>query len=208
MFDFNEANKMLDIDETELCLTSPEVKKNYLEIESIQTAEQAAQKLRASIDIMPLVKMAEGYEIYTVEGATEALSMALQARKLATAMIESKKEITRPQLDFQKAINKLAGDYIEKLTAIEKRLTVKLEQWIEESTDSAYSSGLDAIQVTDGSLKRVNTWCFEVENSPDIPIEYRCVDREGIEKAIKSGIRHIPGVKIFQKQEIKLRVKN
>jgi len=193
MFDFKEANKLL---------TETPVENSLL------TAEQAAQQLRASIDIEPLVKMAEGYEIYTVEGATEALSMALQARKLATAMIESKKEITRPQIDFQKAINKLAGDYIEKLASIEKGLTEKLEQWIEDIGDSAYSSGLDSIQVTDGSLKRVSTWCFDVENIDEVPLEYLCVNHEEINKAIKGGMRNIPGVKIFLKKEVKLRVKN
>lgn len=203
MFDFNEANKLLENDREE------NNENTFLVTENpALTPEQAADQLRASIDIAPLVKKAEGYEISNVEQATQALSMALQARKLATAMIESKKEITRPQLNFQRAINKIAGDYIDKLTAIENNLKDKIESWIDTNTDAAYSSGLDSIQVTDGSLKRVNTWCFEIENTVDIPFEFLCADMEEIDKAIKGGVRSIPGVKIFLKQEIKLRVKN
>lgn len=203
MFDFNEANKLLENDHAD----NSEVIFNVTE-NSVLTPDQAAEQLRASIDIAPLVKKAEGYEISNVEQATQALSMALQARKLATAMIESKKQITRPQLDFQRAINKIAGDYIDKLTSIENNLKDKIESWIDTNTDAAYSSGLDSIQVTDGSLKRVNTWCFEIENTGDVPFEFLCADMEEIEKAIKGGVRSIPGVKIFLKQEIKLRVKN
>ncbi len=208
MFDFQEANKLLESESTELCLTSPEALKIYEEQSNNHKAEQAVEKLRETIKIDGLVKQAEGYEIANVEQATQALSMALQARKLTTALLDSKKEITKPQLDFQRAVNKLVADYTEKLQAIENGLKDKIENWIDTSTEEGFTSGLDSIQVPDGSLKRVTTWEFDVENTADIPFEYLCADQEAITKAIKGGLRHIPGVKIYAKQEVKLRVKN
>lgn len=196
MFDFNAANKLLETPNTsELPNTSI-------------TLDQAVDQLRSSINIEPLVAQAEGYEIDTVEHATQALSMALQARKLATAIQTSKKEITRPQLDFQKAVNKLAGDYLDKLERIENNLKGKIENWIDSNTDYAYSSGLDSIQVPDGSLKRVNRWEFSVTDPDAIPREFMCANFDAIQKCIDGGIRNIPGIEISLKQEIKLRVKN
>jgi hypothetical protein len=200
MFDFEEANKMLESEETEICLPSG----SLLPI----SAQNAIDEIKGKIDIQPLVNQAEGYQIANVEQATQALSMALQARKLVTALIDSKKEITKPQLDFQRAVNKLVADYTEKLQAIENGLKDKIETWIDESTEQGFTSGLDSIQVPDGSLKRVTTWEFDVEDSSEIPFEYMTPDIEGINKAIKGGVRHIPGVKIYTKQEVKLRVKN
>lgn len=200
MFDFEEANKMLESEETEICFPVS----NLLPM----SAQSALDEIKSKIDIQPLVKQSEGYEIANVEQATQALSMALQARKLVTALIDSKKEITKPQLDFQRAVNKLVADYTEKLQSIENGLKDKIEVWIDESTEQGFTSGLDSIQVPDGSLKRVTTWEFDVEDSSEIPFEYMTPDIEGITKAIKGGVRHIPGVKIYTKQEVKLRVKN
>lgn len=200
MFDFEEANKMLESEETEICLPVS----NLLPM----SAQTALDEIKSKIDIQPLVKQAEGYEIANVEQATQALSMALQARKLVTALIDSKKEITKPQLDFQRAVNKLVADYTEKLQSIENGLKDKIEVWIDDSTEQGFTSGLDSIQVPDGSLKRVTTWEYDVEDSSEIPFEYMTPDIEGITKAIKGGVRHIPGVKIYTKQEVKLRVKN
>jgi predicted phage tail protein len=201
MFDFNEANELLKDEGNTLPALANRSAGEY-------TSDQAVKDLKDSIDIQPLIEKAQGYEIANVEQATQALSMALQARKLATALLNSKKEILRPQMDLQQAVNKLVADYRDKLEAIENNLKDKIEHWIDNSTDEAFTSGLDSIQVTDGSLKRVNTWCFEIEDTASIPFEYICADQEAIDKAIKSGVRTIPGVKVFLKQEIKLRVKN
>lgn len=200
MFDFEEANKMLEDEKNEICLPST----NLLPI----SAAQAVELLATKFSIEPLVNQAEGYEIANVEQATQALSMALQARKFVTALIDSKKEITKPQVDFQRAVNKLVADFTDKLQAIENNLKDKIEVWIDDSTEAGFTSGLDSIQVPDGSLKRVTTWEFDVEDSKEIPFEYMTPDIDGINKAIKGGVRQIPGVKIFTKTEVKLRVKN
>lgn len=199
MFDFDKANELLEQEET----ATVEVIGS-----AIEPANKAVDDLKNSINIQPLVEQAQGYQIVNVEGATQALSMALQARKLATALLESKKEILKPQMTLQQAVNKLVADYREKLEEIENNLKDKIEKWIDTNTEQAFSSGLDAIQVPDGSLKRVSTWHFEIENTHDIPFEFICPDHDAIEKAVKAGVRQIPGVKIFSKQEIKLRVKN
>lgn len=207
MFDFEEANKLLD-EQNEVCLTSKESLAIIDKISDQSKVEKALALITDKIDIEPLVAQAEGYEIASVETATQALSMALQARKLVTALIDSKKEITKPQLDFQRAVNKLVADYTEKLQKIEDNLKSKLEGWIDTNTGEGFTSGLDAIQVPDGSLKRVTTWQFDVEDTASIPFEYICADVEAIEKAVKAGVRNIPGVKIYAKTEVKLRVKN
>lgn len=196
MFDFEKANEML------------QANSNENEIIDMNSPEFAVKSLNIEISVQPLVLKAEKYEVANVEEAMQALSMALQARKLATALIDSKKEITKPQIDYQKAVNKLVEDYTNKLKKIEENLKDKIEKWIDQSADLAYASGLEGIQVEDGSLKRVNKWDFRILDERDVPREYLQVDVAAIEKDIKSGVREIPGVEIYLKQETKLRVKN
>ncbi len=49
---------------------------------------------------------------------------------------------------------------------------------------------------------------FVVEDDRLVPLEYKMVDAGAIEKAIKFGTRKIPGIKIIEKTETALRVKN
>lgn len=206
MFDFNEANELLA-----MCKEDPktvELFNNFDTRPYVTKEEKEIQNLRESIKIDELVKQSEAMQVSSVEEATQALSMALQARKIASGITASKKEITKPHVDFQKAVNKLVSDHIETLEEIERFLTDRIEAWIDSSTNQAYSSGLASIKVPDGSLQRVNTWKYEIEEACCIPPEFLCVNTKEIERAISSGVRHIPGVRIFLTQEIKLRVKN
>lgn len=200
MFDFQEANNMLESEKTEICLPSG----NFLPI----SAQMAIDKIKDNIDIQTLVSQADTYQIDSLENAKHALSMALQARKLVTLLTQSKREITKPQLDFQRAATQLFSDYTEKLQNIENDLKNRIEIWIDQNTEQAFTSGLESMQVVDGSLTRVDSWQFDVEDSSKIPFEYMTPDIEAIEKAIKGGVRNIPGVNIFMKHEVKLRVKN
>ena len=43
-------------------------------------------------------------------------------------------------------------------------------------------------------------WTYEIEDSSVIPRQYMAVDGPAITKAIRDGVRDIPGVKIYQKE--------
>lgn len=199
MFDFEKANELLD--------ETHEISIPAVESESDIEKKVSQFQFNMSPTVNDLVAKSNSVQVDTMEDATQALSMALQARKLVTALHDSRKEIIKPQMDFQKAINKLTADYADKLKEIEENLKKKLENWIEKDDTEAFSK-LESIHVEDGTMKRVDKWDFEVTDTVDIPFEYLCADTEEIAKAVKHGVREIPGVKIFLKQELAFRVKN
>lgn len=199
MFDFEKANELLD-ETHEIAIPS-------IESESEIEKKVSQFQFNMSPTVNDLVFKSNNVQVDTMEDATQALSMALQARKLVTALHDSRKEIIKPQMDFQKAINKLTADYADKLKEIEENLKKKLENWIEKDDTQAFSK-LESIHVEDGTMKRVDKWDFEMTDTVDIPFEYLCADTEEIAKAVKHGVREIPGVKIFLKQELAFRVKN
>lgn len=79
-----------------------------------------------------LANMPEDYEVSCEDTAKQALSYSLQARKLKSRIEESRKEIVRPHIDFQKAVMKFAKDFNEKLDSIESRLHVKIHDWMKK----------------------------------------------------------------------------
>ena len=126
-------------------------------------------------------------------------------------MDETRLEIVRPHVDFQKSINKIVKEYEAKLEQIEENLKNKLDAYLKESTSTNNASFMvmeKEMTVEDGKLKKVKKWTWELENENLIPRDYLCIDEKKIAEAVKQGVRNIPGIKIFEKEEITMRVKN
>ena len=199
MFDFEEANEA--------------IKKN--EVMSIQaggmTVGQATQLLSKKLDLSPLISRATNHEIINEESASQALSMSLQARKIRKQLDETRLTIVRPHLDFQRAVNKIVKEYETVLEKIENDLKTKLDEYLQNSTSSnnaEFIAKSREILVEDGKLAKVKKWVWELENEQLIPREYLSLDEKKIESAIKNGVRNIPGIKVFEKEEISMRIKN
>jgi hypothetical protein len=199
MFDFEEANEA--------------IKKN--EIMSLQaggmTVGQATQLLSKKLDLTPLISSASVHIIENEESASQALSMSLQARKIRKQLDETRLSIIRPHLDFQKAINKIVKEYEAKLEEIENNLKNKLDEYLKRSasTNNAFFiTKSKEMFVEDGKLTKVKKWVWELEDETLVPREYLTLNEKKIEESVKQGIRNIPGIKILEKEEISMRVKN
>ncbi len=199
MFDFEEANEA--------------IKKN--EVMSIEaggiTVGQAAQLLGKKLDLAPLISRASNYLIEDEASASQALSMSLQARKIRKQLDETRLSIIRPHLDFQKAINKIVKEYEAKLEEIENNLKSKLDDYLQKSASTNNSSFIARSRemfVEDGKLSKVKKWTWELEDEAAVPRKYLALDAKKIDDAVKQGVRNIPGIKIFEKEEISMRIKN
>ena len=147
-------------------------------------------------------------EVRDEGSARIALSMAMQSRKLEKALDETRAEITKPHLDYQRAVNRLAKSYQLKLEQIEHRLQQKIEKWMVEQQDNPFTK-VDEIRVDDGTLYTQKHWDFTVDDDSDeLPREYMIANSVAIKDAIKKGIRNIPGVSIYQVEQVVMRVKN
>ncbi|PWU06776.1 MAG: hypothetical protein C5B43_01300 [Verrucomicrobia bacterium] len=169
--------------------------------------EELRQQLLDGFDKEFLSHIDKDYEVTCEDTAKQALSYALQSRKLKSRIEDSRKEIVRPHIDFQKAVMKFSKDISDKLDSIEKNLHVKIAVWMKEQKENPFSC-VDEIQVEDGKILLKNSWDFRIEDETKIPREYMLVDEAAIEKAVNNGIRNIPGVKIFSYETTQLRVKN
>lgn len=199
MFDFEEANEA--------------IKKN--EIMSIQaggmTVGQATSFLSHKLDLTPLINQATNHIIVDEKSASQALSMSLQARKIRKQLDETRMEIVRPHIDFQKSINKIVKEYEATLEQIEENLKAKLDEYLKHSKSTNNASYMlieKEMTVEDGKLKKVKKWSWEIEDLNLIPRDYLCLDEKKVSEAVKQGIRNILGIKIFEKEEITMRVKN
>lgn len=147
------------------------------------------------------------YEVTCEDTAKQALSYSLQACKLKCRIEDTRKEIVRPHIDFQKAIMQFSKDFSEKLDSIEACLHVKIAEWMKTKKDDPFNF-IDEIVVEDGKITCKTNWDFELQDERLVPPEYLTVDVAAIEKAIKNGVRNIPGTRIFSYESTQMRVKN
>ncbi len=145
-------------------------------------------------------------EVNCEESAKVALSMALQSRKIEKNLEEIKKEITKPHLDFQRAVNKIVNGIKAKLDHIENSLKAKLEAWIVKEGEDSFEP--THLKVDDGSMSTTEEWSYEIENDAVLPRKFLKPDADAIESAIKKGMRNIEGLKIYKTKKLSLRIKN
>ena len=61
------------------------------------------------------------------------------------------------------------------------------------------------VRASTGSATIKKVWTFQVENPTLIPEQYKVVDERKIRAAVASGIREIPGVRIFLEPQVAVR---
>lgn len=162
---------------------------------------------KMSATLQNLSKIAADIAISDIESAQNALRCALQSRKLGQTLEESRKEMLKPHLDYQRFVTKLVKDFNDKLDEIEKKMHEGLAQWMEQQAKSPFTM-LEEIKVADGTISRKNVFTFNIESPESVPSEYLIVDQKAIAEAVKNGVRNIPGVNIFESVQTSLRIKN
>lgn len=170
--------------------------------------ELIKKTFESQVNINPLLEKGYNHKIVSRDDAKNALQMSLQARKLKNTLEKSRKEIIKPHLDYQRDINKLAKEYLQKLDDIETHLKKSVKDWIETASLFEDEKYLDTMITEDGTMTMKKEWSFEIEDISKIPREYLKVDETAIKKAIKSGVRTLSGVKIFEQDVMKTRVCN
>ena len=114
----------------------------------------------------------------------------LRSKLLAYRQDEERKaEEARKALLAQAATATEAGDTNAALVLSQQAMSV--------GTELATTS-----QATDGSVQVKMLWTFEVEDAAAVPLEYHTLDTTKIRAAVRAGVREIPGVRIFQHEQV------
>lgn len=187
-------NEIAVIDTIELDSALHKVE-SLLELSRSETsAENAEQKKRASLDLSKLQKM-------------------LDAKR---------QDAVKPALDEQRRVNGIFKPVLDKLDQMSKGLIKQVEDFVKaeqkkERDRIALESKLAAEKILAGkpvevapikpvspnvTVSTTKYWTYEIDNESKISREYLKPDDAKIQAAIKSGVRSIPGLKIFEETKV------
>ena len=116
---------------------------------------------------------------------------------------------TNPLLKAERIIKqKVAAYHVEKERKAQEEMAEALSE--AQSGDEVMPVVIPnqpqrTVQADTGSATIKKVWTFQVENPALVPEQYKVVDEKKIRAAIASGIREIPGVRIFLSPQVAVR---
>lgn len=189
----------------------------YADKQPVLAADREAEELLEAVKV---------FRIETREDLEAAAGTAMEAKKQRTFFEEEKAKITGPAKKILDATNELFGPVIKRLETIEKILKEKIGLAKDASQEAqqqallraqaaategnnvaaslAMSESAQSEFVTPSGLGTADVWDFEVINPLEVPRQYTEYSKKLIRAAIRAGERHIPGVRIFRKTQVKI----
>lgn len=64
----------------------------------------------------------------------------------------------------------------------------------------------EPVRTEEGSAVQAKAWTWKIIAPEMIPVEYMVPDTVAINKAVRAGIRHIPGIEIYQEENVRIRI--
>jgi hypothetical protein len=212
---------MIDLEEKQLVAVDPATITPSLAIEAISN-EKTFMTLKDDIKVIEeeSSKLVEVKNQATEEEASVLRSKILDSEKNLKKRLDF---FQSPAKDWIKKVGNLFKPYQDKIKTIddaieEKQKTYrrKLEaekQKIDEDNRKKLEEALKknkapppmqevkvetTTRTESGGTSYKKEWFFEIQKPEDVPLEYCTVDESKIRQAVKSGIRKIKGVRIFE----------
>lgn len=157
-------------------------------------------------------------QLKTIDTAIEAKRKSLtkplkdEAKRIEAQFRPSADAIEKANLLLREKMLAYRQSEESKLAEERKALLAKAEE-AEKAGDSnaALALAQQAMSVetldtkaaaADGSVSVRMVWDFEVEDLAKVPPEYFVLDEGRVKAAVRSGVRDIPGIRIFQKEQL------
>ncbi len=158
--------------------------------------------------------------IKTDEDVTKATEVLVKIKDQIKAYEDERQEYTKPINETLRKLNarfkelteplrngeRILKDAIVEYRAIKEEKRAEQEAKLQKkngNTDIVVESSLpDIVESKSGETRITRRWVFEVIDENKIPRGWLTIDERKINDAIKEGVRDIPGLKIFQKEDI------
>lgn len=149
-----------------------------------------------------------------------ASDLLLKSAARAKGLEEKRKELTAPILKVKASIDGLFNPVIEKYEQATVILKAKVAEYVNaveaqrraimqaSAAEHAAGGTPTAIIPEPAKIKGVSVrkvWDFEIVKADDVPRQYCTPEGKLIRAAIKLGVRSIPGVRIFERDQVAAR---
>lgn len=118
------------------------------------------------------------------------------------------KELINPLSEAERAVKDAINKYKEQRETQRLEAQSKLQKKNGNVNIALLDSVPDVIESKSGEIRTTRRWVFEVVDEKKVPREYLKVDDSKVDAVISEGVRQIPGLRIYQKEDISVYRKN
>lgn len=138
-------------------------------------------------------------------------------KELASPLEEADKALRQKMLDYKREQDRLARAERERLRKLQEKEQKRLERQAAKKGAPAppppppvpYATEQTPITTRSeaGTVTAKKTWDFEIVDESKLPRQWLIPNEKAIRAAVKAGVRDIPGVRVFQREDLSVRAK-
>lgn len=180
--------------------------------------------------ISPVIEKAESYAVNTIADVDNASSFLKEIKDMEKIVEDKRLTFTKPLNESLKNINDTFKKMKEPLEQARDLLTKKILTWkrIEAERVAQEQAAYRKIQEAEAELRRlqdkpeiieepitiapvvnkignmqtIKRWKYEVTSFEEVPDVFKIIENVRVIEAIRSGVRDIPGIKIYQEESL------
>lgn len=193
---------------------------------------QEVELKNIEVQISPVIDKANRYVIETVKDVEESSAFLKEIKDMEKVIEDKRITFTKPLNESLKNINDTFKKMRQPLEQARDLLTRKILTWkrIESERVAAEQAAYRKIQEAEaelcrlqnkpvveeepitiapvvnkiGNMQTVKRWTFEIIDFSKVPDDYKSLNNTEVNGAIRSGIRDIPGLKIYQEESLSI----
>ena len=189
-----------------------------------ELSEQQIQTVKSKVS--SLVERANSFIVETIEDVSSASEFLKTIKGMENKVEEKRLEFIQPLNQSLKAINDTFRKLRMPLEQVRKSLSNKILSWRKEEEEKirkeeerrrkiqeAHKKAgheikevveLEKVKATIGSTRTKKVWTFEIVDFSKVPDSYKELNSVAVNQAIRTGVREINGLKIFQKEQLSI----
>ncbi len=133
-----------------------------------------------------------------------------------TPLEQADKTLRNKILTYRREQERLRREEEERLRKLQKKEQKRLEKQAKKKgappppppvMPVRVETPAQTVRSSMGTVSAKKTWDFEIVDPDKIPAEYKIINEKAIRAAVKAGVRSLPGVRIFQREDLSVRAR-
>lgn len=156
---------------------------------------------RVEEDVLPVARAAAKYEIVDTETLEGAIGFLGKVKQAYDRVETTRKFFTAPLLELKRTYDARFKGALDALEAAEKSLKGKMTEYRLTLPENAPAPKTE--RTADAKATFVKVWKARVIDEAAVPREYLRVDTAKIDKVVKAGLRNIPGIEVYEEEQVR-----
>lgn len=165
-------------------------------------------------DLATLQKDAQNLAVKTDEDLTSASAFLAQVKTRINRLKDIKDELVKPMKQAVRHADNWFKVQVEPFTILERQVKDAIGDYITQKEKEATTLAKQGNELIErpkasvctefGRVSSSKVWAWEVTDGTKVPKKYLAVNSAAVTDAVRNGERKIPGIKIYQKTQVKV----